>query len=107
MEFISKVNLISLYKFNFPLYLCKTLLGAMLCHESATIQPNFVPPSIQTISGVIDDRGKFIYISTEELKAVAEFVEQRGRVSITELAQASNSLINLKPEPTLTLSGSS
>nr|CAB3236880.1 DDRGK domain-containing protein 1 [Phallusia mammillata] len=59
------------------------------------------------LTGVIDDRGKFIYISTEELKAVAEFVEQRGRVSITELAQASNSLINLKAEQTLTLSSTS
>jgi len=58
------------------------------------------------VAGVIDDRGKFIYISTDELKAVAEFVEQRGRVSITELAQVSNSLINLKSEPALTLAES-
>uniref|UniRef100_A0A452E021 DDRGK domain containing 1 n=1 Tax=Capra hircus TaxID=9925 RepID=A0A452E021_CAPHI len=44
-------------------------------------------------TGVIDDRGKFIYITPEELAAVANFIRQRGRVSITELAQASNSLI--------------
>lgn len=49
-------------------------------------------------AGVIDDRGKFISITPEELDSVARFISQRGRVSITELAQASNSLINLMPE---------
>ncbi|XP_039448829.1 DDRGK domain-containing protein 1 [Culex pipiens pallens] len=49
------------------------------------------------LSGVIDDRGKFIYISEEELNAVAKFIKQRGRVSITELAENSNNLINLIP----------
>lgn len=50
------------------------------------------------LAGVIDDRGKFISITPEELDSVARFIRQRGRVSITELAQASNSLINLMPE---------
>lgn len=49
------------------------------------------------LTGVIDDRGKFIYISEDELKAVAKFIRQRGRVSITELAECSNNLINLTP----------
>lgn len=47
------------------------------------------------LSGVIDDRGKFIYISEDELQAFAKFIRQRGRVSIAELAEHSNSLINL------------
>ncbi|XP_049611504.1 DDRGK domain-containing protein 1 isoform X2 [Syngnathus scovelli] len=51
-----------------------------------------------SLTGVIDDRGKFISITQAELDAVAQFINQRGRVSITELAQASNTLINLKPE---------
>ncbi|XP_053113729.1 DDRGK domain-containing protein 1 isoform X1 [Hemicordylus capensis] len=51
-----------------------------------------------TLTGVIDDRGKFIYITLEEMTAVAEFIRRRGRVSITELAQHSNTLINLQPE---------
>lgn len=50
-----------------------------------------------TISGVLDDRGKFIYICEEELSAVAKFIRQRGRISITELAESSNNLINLTP----------
>ncbi|XP_034943092.1 DDRGK domain-containing protein 1-like [Chelonus insularis] len=49
------------------------------------------------LTGVIDDRGKFIYISQEELEAVAKFVKQRGRVSIAELAENSNNLITLTP----------
>ena len=47
------------------------------------------------LPGVVDDRGKFIYISPDELEAVAKFIKQRGRVSIAELAESSNKLINL------------
>ena len=48
------------------------------------------------LTGVIDDRGKFIYISQNELEAVAKFITQRGRVSITELAENSNRLVTLQ-----------
>ncbi|XP_054000334.1 DDRGK domain-containing protein 1 [Hylaeus anthracinus] len=51
-----------------------------------------------SLTGVIDDRGKFIYISQQELEDVAKFMKQRGRVSIVELAENSNRLINLNPE---------
>lgn len=54
------------------------------------------------LSGVVDDRGKFIFISDEELKAVADFIQQRGRVSIAELVSSSNRLINLQPDTTAT-----
>merc|ERR1712013_719542 len=47
------------------------------------------------LTGVIDDRGKFIYVSQEELEAVAKFIRQQGRVSITDLAMSSNQLIKL------------
>lgn len=50
-----------------------------------------------SLTGVIDDRGKFIYISEQELEAVAKFIKQRGRVSISDLAESSNQLINLNP----------
>lgn len=50
-----------------------------------------------TLTGVIDDQGKFIYISKKELNDVCEFIKQRGRVSISELVENSNRLINLKP----------
>nr|XP_022906766.1 DDRGK domain-containing protein 1 [Onthophagus taurus] len=54
------------------------------------------------LTGVIDDRGKFIYVSQEEMDAVAKFIRQRGRVSITELAENSNQLINLIPTTQVT-----
>lgn len=47
------------------------------------------------LTGVVDDRGKFIYISREELESVAKFIRQQGRVSITDLAANSNKLISL------------
>lgn len=49
------------------------------------------------LTGVMDDRGKFIYISEEELLQVKKFIEQRGRVNISELAKSSNQLICMKP----------
>ena len=53
-----------------------------------------MPPNVFA-SGVIDDRGKFIYISRDELEAVAKYIKQQGRVSITDLAASSNKLIKL------------
>ncbi|KAL5021007.1 hypothetical protein ScPMuIL_000162 [Solemya velum] len=50
------------------------------------------------LTGVMDDRGKFIYITMEELENVAKFIRQHGRVSIMELAESSNRLINLNPD---------
>jgi len=49
------------------------------------------------LTGVIDDQGKFIYISDKELEAIGDFIRLRGRVSISELAESSNNLVNLKP----------
>ena len=49
------------------------------------------------ISGVVDDRGKFIYVLREELEAVSKFIKRKGRVRISALAQESNKLIDLNP----------
>lgn len=51
-----------------------------------------------SLIGIIDDRGKFISITMDELKSVSKFIRQRGRVSVDELLVNSNKLINLKPE---------
>ncbi|CAD5123856.1 DgyrCDS12162 [Dimorphilus gyrociliatus] len=51
----------------------------------------------ERLTGVLDDRGKFIFITRDELQAVADFIRRRGRVSITELAEKSNNLIDLTP----------
>jgi hypothetical protein len=47
------------------------------------------------LSGVMDERGKYIYVSPEEMQVVAEFVRSRGRVAIAELAARSSTLIDL------------
>ncbi|KAL6776189.1 hypothetical protein ACKKBG_A20200 [Auxenochlorella protothecoides x Auxenochlorella symbiontica] len=51
----------------------------------------------QKLTGIMDDRGKFIYISRGELEAVAEAITSRGRIAIAELAQLSTRLIDLNP----------
>ncbi|ODM93364.1 DDRGK domain-containing protein 1 [Orchesella cincta] len=50
------------------------------------------------LTGVMDDRGKFIYISEAELAKVAKFIKQRGRVSIADLVENSANLITLTSE---------
>lgn len=50
------------------------------------------------ITGVMDDRGKFIYVGKEEMSAVAEYIRNKGRVPIAELAAKSNMFIDLTPK---------
>ncbi len=50
------------------------------------------------LSGIMDDRGKYIYISPEEFKAIAEFVKKVGRISKTDLVRECNRLVKLKAE---------
>ncbi|KAL4554892.1 hypothetical protein LXL04_037499 [Taraxacum kok-saghyz] len=50
------------------------------------------------LSGVMDDRGKYIYISHEEMKAVADYIKREGRVNIAHLASQSNQFIDLEPK---------
>lgn len=54
--------------------------------------------SMGRLSGVMDDRGKYIYISLEEMRAVAEYIKREGRVSISHLASKSNQFIDLEPK---------
>ncbi|CAA2960399.1 DDRGK domain-containing 1 [Olea europaea subsp. europaea] len=53
------------------------------------------------LSGVMDDRGKYIYISLEEMKAVADYIKHKGRVSISHLASKSNQFIDLESKAQL------
>lgn len=52
------------------------------------------------ITGVMDDKGKFIFISEEEMLAVAACIKRRGRMSISDLALESNKLVDLEPKET-------
>lgn len=57
------------------------------------------------VSGVVDDRGKFIFITGEEMQRVADFIREKGRVSLADLAVHSNFLIDLEPKKVETPSG--
>jgi len=47
------------------------------------------------LTGVLDDRGKFLYITPTELEAVARFIKKRGRVNISDIVAESNKVIDL------------
>lgn len=47
------------------------------------------------MDGLMDDRGKYIVITREEMDKMAMYIKRRGRVSIEEIAKESNRLIKL------------
>ena len=52
------------------------------------------------LSGIFDDRGKFIYISDDEYSQFARFIRQRGRVSVSELSSKGNSVLEMSDPDT-------
>jgi len=54
--------------------------------------------SDKKITGVFDERGKFIYISESDQDKIAELIRRRGRISIEELAMECNRMIKLEKE---------
>ncbi|KDD74534.1 DDRGK domain-containing protein [Helicosporidium sp. ATCC 50920] len=49
------------------------------------------------LTGILDERGKYIYISRQEMEAVSNFITARGRVTIAALAQECSTLVDLTP----------
>merc|ERR1740138_1329402 len=49
------------------------------------------------ISGIFDDRGKFVYITIEEMVGVAEWLQKKGRINRADLVAACNRIIRLNP----------
>ena len=47
------------------------------------------------LSGVWDERGRWVCVTEEEMAALARFIERRGRVSMAELVTESNRIIDL------------
>lgn len=72
-----------------------TPLVLQIIHHRAELTP--CPPPSACPAGVMDERGKFIYISSEEMQAVADYIRRKGRVAIAELAARSNDMIDLNP----------
>jgi uncharacterized pyridoxamine 5'-phosphate oxidase family protein len=77
------------------LHALKHLPLVLLLFEECNVGFGFV---LGRLSGVMDDRGKYIYISQEEMKAVADYIKREGRVSISHLASQSNQFIDLEPK---------
>lgn len=46
------------------------------------------------LSGILDDRGRFIYISTSEQDRIVEMIEREGKISIADLVAGCNRIIN-------------
>jgi hypothetical protein len=42
---------------------------------------------------------QFIFISPEEMQAVADFIRRRGRIGIAELAAKSDQFVDLEAKP--------
>ena len=49
------------------------------------------------LSGITDDRGKFIHINEQEFEAVAKYVMTKGRVSRQDLLNEANKIVRLEP----------
>ncbi|CAF3743801.1 unnamed protein product [Rotaria socialis] len=47
-----------------------------------------------TITGLFDDRGKYIYLTRDEMEHVTKAIRQRGRISFSDLSKISNELID-------------
>lgn len=45
----------------------------------------------------MDDRGKYIVVNATDLDRVAEFIAERGRVSIRDVIAACNRMIDVTP----------
>ena len=49
------------------------------------------------IAGIVDDRGKYIYMTERELAAIEKIFMQRGRISKAELIKECNKIIRFTP----------
>jgi DNA-binding MarR family transcriptional regulator len=46
------------------------------------------------LSGVVDDRGKYVSVTPAELEALAGLVEARGRITVAELTAEAGRLLS-------------
>eukprot|EP00927_Polykrikos_kofoidii_P053075 TRINITY_DN47227_c0_g1_i1.p1 TRINITY_DN47227_c0_g1~~TRINITY_DN47227_c0_g1_i1.p1 ORF type:complete len:359 (+),score=113.47 TRINITY_DN47227_c0_g1_i1:102-1079(+) len=71
--------------------------AAFKMRNSAAIERIKQLEKLGRISGIFDDRGKFIYITDKEMKDVAAWLKKNGRISRADLAVSCNKLIRLNP----------
>lgn len=61
------------------------LAAEFLLTATETVERVTLLEALGRITGVVDDRGKFIYITTEEMKKVADFINSKGRCNIKDI----------------------
>lgn len=49
------------------------------------------------LSGIFDDRGKYVYITAEEMAGVATWLKKRGRINRPDLVANCNKIVRLNP----------
>merc|ERR1711957_884677 len=53
--------------------------------------------STNRICGIIDDRGKYIFLTEKELQSIEKIFIQRGRISKNDLIKECNKIIRFEP----------
>mmetsp|Transcript_12214 Transcript_12214/g.32906 ORF Transcript_12214/g.32906 Transcript_12214/m.32906 type:complete len:293 (-) Transcript_12214:142-1020(-) len=51
------------------------------------------------VTGIFDDRGKFIYVSRDDMEALAAFIRKEGRVTLRDVADEASRLILPQSSP--------
>ncbi len=54
------------------------------------------------IQGIFTDRGKYIFLTKEDLENVANYIKRKGKVTIPELVDECSRMIDLSPKPVTT-----
>ena len=49
------------------------------------------------LSGITDDRGKFIHITEQEFESVARYIKTKGRVNKSDLLMECNKIVRMQP----------
>jgi len=47
--------------------------------------------------GITDDRGKYIHVTQEEFEGVANFIQNKGRVTRSDLFHEANRIVRMQP----------
>lgn len=49
------------------------------------------------LTGVVDDRGKYIYLKKSELEGIKRFIKAEGKISRVELVNQCSKIVSIEP----------
>lgn len=73
------------------------LSGTFKLSSAETVNKLQELESLGKICGIIDDRGKYVYLTDKELQQIEKLINTRGRISKQELINQCNKLIKFEP----------